>query len=384
MKYNNWTYAKRISIVYAVNKTITINNIDYPKAYIVDSSNKNQMNAAIRWATEHTKDISPLVINTDNEDFKFSLATAAFGSNQGGKVSFWMCIMSKNDIKPFAVGINSDLLLTLLLNSTFVRGVCNKKVFFARQNSQLGVLHKDMDEYKELLKDIEAKAEINKHKTTKWKIGYSYNTLTQSDVLLGYYTPIVTSSISQYWGDTITGNITVNLDAKPIPIVSYVRTDNDLDKYIQYNFWDFKVNFYHKSTLPARQEGSKLFNINEKLIASKLTLPNRSMEPVDIFNIITVAFSVYKIDPTVTIKILKKLYDIVCVDIQLLSESNLPTVFNLHLNSNNLSKIWKKQLINAPIAVNADIVNGERITFSRFDELVKFFLDLSKGEINNG
>lgn len=384
MKYNNWTYAKQINIVYAVNKTITINGVDYPKAYIVDSSNKNQMNAAIRWATEHTKDISPLVINTDNEDFKFSLATAAFGSNQGGKVSFWMCLVSKNDIKPFVVGINSDLLLTFLLNSTFVRGVCNKKVFFARQNGQLGVLHKDMDEYKELLKDIETKIEINKHKTTKWKIGYSYNTLTQSDVLLGYYTPIVTSSISQYWGDTITGNITVNLDAKPVPIISYVRTDNDLAKYIQYNFWDFKINFYHKSTLPARQEGSKLFNINEKLIASKLTLPNRRMEPIDIFNIITVAFSVYKINPAVTIKILQKLYDIVCADIQLLSESNLPTVFNLHLNSNNLSKIWKKQLINAPIAVNVDIVNGERITFSRFDELVKFFLDLSKGEINNG
>ena len=52
--------------------------------------------------------------------------------------------MEKNGIKPFAVGINADILCDLILETVMNKGKTDEKVFFARKNGQLGVLHENM------------------------------------------------------------------------------------------------------------------------------------------------------------------------------------------------------------------------------------------------
>ena len=167
------------------------------QGYIVDPSNKNMLESAIRWGTitERTDQFDedgkviynttlPEQIEFDNDGFTLQLLDAAEGSSQGGKLSFWNCIVTKDDYR-FKVGISSTLLLELLKNSTFVNGVCQHEVFFARCKSGVGMLHKDMDAYKEALADMKKKKDIKSaKKTSKWEPGCNYVTLTEDSMYL--------------------------------------------------------------------------------------------------------------------------------------------------------------------------------------------------------
>lgn len=167
------------------------------QGYIVDPSNKSMLESAIRWGTirERTdekdkygsyiyKDIEPTKYEFVNDGFTLELLDAAEGSSQGGKLSFWNCIITKNDYR-FKVGISSTLLLELLKSSTFVNGVCQHELFFARCKGGVGMLHKDMDAYKEAVSDMNKKAAIKSaKKTSKWEPGCNYVTLTEDSMYL--------------------------------------------------------------------------------------------------------------------------------------------------------------------------------------------------------
>ena len=325
MSYSGWKQLINLTIVYSIDKVIKINENVYPVAYVTDGS-KNSIDAAIRWATNYTNK-EPEIIKTTNEDFTLSLASAASGSIQGGKLSFWMCVMSKKGIKSFAVGINSDLLFKLMLNSDFIKGKCNTKVIFARYKGQLGVLHKNMDEYKFMLNDEKTKHNVSIKKSSKWKVGYEYKTLTKSSIMLGNFRKIMDIKASSI--TTPSHVMHLNLNSKILPII-YDHCDT-FEKVIEWYFLNYYgPNFITKC--PERQEGEKKFNESDipifinTLINTISNLNNYST--LCIPGLIATAFSVYDLNKDATLTILNTIKNHIIDDINTINSGNRATHFN--------------------------------------------------------
>lgn len=210
-EYNGWKLLDKIIIVKTAN-----NHYKYgcPQGYVVDPSNKKQLESAKSWGGNtiyerdengnYVKDANgnyvkhyegAEIVETSNCDFKLTLLDCAGGSSQGGKLSFWNCLIEKDDDK-YVIGINSELLLELMLQSTFKNGVCDKKICFARKNGNVGALHTGMTQYKDALNDTALRKDVSTKKTTKWQIGSNYITLNNNDFYLGeIYQPILFESI---------------------------------------------------------------------------------------------------------------------------------------------------------------------------------------------
>ena len=126
-KYKGWKAIKDLSIVYSIKDMIEFNGKKYHKAYVTDAKNKKQLESALKWAngsyTRPQDNVNPKIINTTNECFSFQVVSAAENSwSQGGKLSFWMCLMEKEGVEPFVVGINSDLLCDFILETVLTNG----------------------------------------------------------------------------------------------------------------------------------------------------------------------------------------------------------------------------------------------------------------------
>lgn len=183
MEYKGWKIPEKLYI-YAKKNNI---RYDYPQAMIASSNKPEAIDTAKRWASgkycDYTEnDYVEYVI--DNKDIKLEIIDGANGSSQGGKLSFWNCILSKDNMK-VVVGIGSDLLLELLKSSTFINGKCQDKLIMARIGQHWGALHENMEQYKQAVQDIELRNQIdNAKKTSKWEKGYEYYTKTSSKVYL--------------------------------------------------------------------------------------------------------------------------------------------------------------------------------------------------------
>lgn len=213
--YKGWSLYDKIALVIRkVNHSI----YELPQAYLVDPTNKKQLDKAIYWGTmnkyklnkktnkNEIEIVEPEVIYTENKGFKITLLDTARDSYQGGKLSFWNCIIEKkSDNIKCVIGINANLLLTLLIQNKFLYGTCENEVFFARQSGGVGLLTKDMIEYTEALKDMQNKKDINKGKTKNWKIGYEYITLTTDSLFLGKIYRVI--DIDYSWGYAGSRNI---------------------------------------------------------------------------------------------------------------------------------------------------------------------------------
>jgi hypothetical protein len=96
---------------------------EHMQAYLVDPSNKKQLESALHWAKwveygpydretrkyEWSIDHDGTEFEFDNTGFSLELLDCAGGSSQGGKLSFWNCLVTKDD-HVFKIGINSDML----------------------------------------------------------------------------------------------------------------------------------------------------------------------------------------------------------------------------------------------------------------------------------
>lgn len=175
------------------------------QGYIVDPSNKSMLKSARNWGTinrwidndagdREYISIKPEEFEYENKGFKLALYKAAGGSTQGGKLSFWNCLITAPDGKKFIVGIAADLLLDMLKSSTVINGEVQADLVFARQNGQVGMLSEDMQLYKDALRDMELKANAKRGMTSKFTVGHVYETLTESNIYLGkfyrWYEPI--------------------------------------------------------------------------------------------------------------------------------------------------------------------------------------------------
>lgn len=233
MEYKGWTLYDEVIIV--IKKENSYRYKEYPQGYVVNPKDKKQLSTAIRWGTvnhykkdengEYIRDsknnriydvIKPEIITIKNEGFKLTLLDSANSSYNGGKQSFWNCLVENKNIKCI-VGIDSKLLLNVLLQNNFYNGTCEKELRFARCSGGVGLLNANMIEYKEAIRDMESKRNINKGKTSKWKEGHNYITLTQDDTYLGkLYMPInidIKHSYAYLSNNTI--DVTLSKNEKP-------------------------------------------------------------------------------------------------------------------------------------------------------------------------
>lgn len=195
-------------------EVVIVENI-YGKGYVVEKGNKSMMDSALNWATGYSNKIQHKEYEYSNKDFTIELQSSAWGSSRGGKLSFWMCLLTAPDGKSWSIGIDSEMLLELLKNSTFVNGKCQQKVMFIRQNSRLGVCHEGMQIYKDALEDIKKRDEMKKA-TTKYNVGDRVGTLTGNCIYLG--------TLYKYYDelDTLTyRNIKIGVYRKPKLVYVY-------------------------------------------------------------------------------------------------------------------------------------------------------------------
>ena len=178
---------------------------DCYQAYLVDPSNKKQLDSARHWAKwteygpsyrneetgkwERKYEIEhpPVEFEFDNNGFELELRDCAGGSSQGGKLSFWNCVVTK-DNKKFVIGINSDMLLDLLKNATFVNGKCQSPLIFITQKGKVGMTVEGSETYQQCIKDKELLSSLKKSQTSKFTFGDKISTATLNDVYLGTIT----------------------------------------------------------------------------------------------------------------------------------------------------------------------------------------------------
>ena len=268
MDYNGWALFDKVLLVCREHY-----KGDIYQAYLCDPNNKKQIENARRWGSwteygEYDKETKtypnrkehPAVeFEFENNGFDFQLYDSAGGSSQGGKLSFWNCLVTK-DNKTFMIGINADLLINLLLTSTFVNGKCAETVSFARCKGGVGVLHKGMKEYQMALNDMDKKQQVKK-KTSKHVIGCNYVTLTEDDIYLGdfyqWYEPIYEESKSRYSYWSLTKFAGYRKLKKPIVQKLFEHTEKftSTKEYCSWYNQHSLYNWRFKEKLPARMKG---------------------------------------------------------------------------------------------------------------------------------
>lgn len=271
MEYNGWSLFDKVLLI--CRKPI---KDDIYQAYLCDPKNKKQIENARFWGKStdygeydwntrtypNKKEYPAVEFEFENKDFEFELYDSAGGSSQGGKLSFWNCLVKK-DNKTFKIGINADLLLNLLVSSDFKNGKCEKLVSFARRNGGVGVLHDGMQEYQLALQDMESKQKV-KRKTSKHVIGHNYVTLTEDNIYLGdfyqWYEPIYEDSKYRYGWSSYARKQFVGYKKLDKPIVhklfsttkeEYTSTKEYCKHYVSGRL--YSTSFRDK--LPSRMEG---------------------------------------------------------------------------------------------------------------------------------
>ncbi len=183
------------------------NEASYP-AYLVDPASEKQLESARNWAKwteygprykneegrwvhEYEVDHNPVEFMFDNDGFTLELLDCAGGSSQGGKLSFWNCLVKK-DRKTFKIGINSEMLLDLLKIADFNKGACQSQLIFITQKGRVGLTVEGSDTYKQCIADRNLKKKFSTDTTSKYKFGDITKTTTMTEVYLGsvkqYYT----------------------------------------------------------------------------------------------------------------------------------------------------------------------------------------------------
>lgn len=339
---NAWKKMDKIIIVYKLYSN---------KAFVVDIDNENQISIAIHWAVGYDQKTKPKMIETENKDFSFEIIDSADNSYNGGKLSFWMCRIEKDGIEPFEVGINADLLVDMIRESTLINGKAQEKVFFARQGGNLGVLHENMSEYQQFVKDQILRDNIKKgKKISKWQAGWTYQSLTETAIMFGHYPQIAkkfdkwnnlgveTTRLSNY-----IDVIRLDFDAKDKPVYcrcsdgdSYTTLVERLCKEIDYSFND---------KCPARVPGKQVFNIGENYyeVLKKIMLDTTEIifkqSPYYILNIPIYAFMVFNVNPEITHSILSYAFTLCNI---LIDKYNIKNIIIEYKNQEYLCNGYKE------------------------------------------
>lgn len=126
----------------------------------------------------------PIVHEFENGKFSLTLCDSADNSWNGGKLSFWNCIIKAANGKKFKIGINQELLCNLLKDCTLIKGVCQENIWLGKQLSNTGVYIETMPDFLQAKKELEIRKQ-SKSKTVKYEVGDIVGTLTRKYVYLG-------------------------------------------------------------------------------------------------------------------------------------------------------------------------------------------------------
>lgn len=267
--YQGWTLFDKVIIVAKKEftfdyKTGDIQDTGIRQGYIVTPGNKSMLETATRWAMAYKsiydenrkyigrEEIPGEVIEFDNNGWTLELRDSAAGSSQGGKLSFWNCLVTK-DGQTFKVGIAADLLLDLLKNTTTINGVVQDTLCFARMPAGVGMLHTKMPAYQQALADMQKKADVKKKKTSKHLVGHVYSALVEVNAyaadIYQWYKPIYERHYNRYGSRE--------------DIVAFQK----LDKPIAYKWFPSAVGFENGTAKVSDFFGLSVSDLKEKLPA---------------------------------------------------------------------------------------------------------------------
>lgn len=241
-------------------------NNNESQGYIVSINNKNQLDSALHWAehydwvydetgervidhysyggkecTSDTPGAWPVykqekifgVVHTyKNGQFKFSLLNSACSSSQGGKLSFWNCLITAPDNKEYIIGINSECLIQLLKNNTFINGICQANVWLGRIKNNVGAFTENMEEFEQGKKD---KILRETKKTAKYDIGSVL--IPSNKVYCGkFYKTFDIEDNSFYRWDLSHYNYHIAIFSKPEPVYLYQKYEYFPEKMYSWQF----------------------------------------------------------------------------------------------------------------------------------------------------
>jgi len=138
------------------------------------------------WTERHENGYKwePIVHEFENGKFSLTLCDSADNSYNGGKLSFWNCMIKAPNGKEFKIGINQELLCNLLKDCTLIKGVCQENIWLGKQLSNTGVYIDTMQDFLQAKEELEIRKQ-SKSKTVKYQVGDIVGTLTRKYVYLG-------------------------------------------------------------------------------------------------------------------------------------------------------------------------------------------------------
>lgn len=240
--------------------------------YVVDPTNKQMLETALSWAKSWVRKINKedgsfiydergnyvtemvegKVHRYKNGTFKLEILDAAGESSQGGKLSFWNCLITAPDKKVFKVGINAALLLEVIRENTFEKSKCNEDIWLGRIKGQVGAFTKNMEVFKKL---HERKAFEEQKPTTKYNKGDILRTMTHAYIYLGEITEYF--SIQNLFYDSnimkrvYNNNLCAVVDKKPVKYHTYldIAIDEDFDENDIKSYLELTPRNYYKWSL---------------------------------------------------------------------------------------------------------------------------------------
>lgn len=259
-------------VLLVVKKETTQRHGFIKQAYMVDPTNKRQLESARKWGT-YTKSnpelfgqitiVEPDEIYTDNSGFKLTIMESADNSSQGGKLSFWNCVIEKEPDLKVMIGINQDGLLSLIKQSTIVNGTVTNPVSLARGINTVSAVHPEMSEWAESIKPKK-----NVPKTTKWEIGREYKSISTRMVYMGkIYSWIDTS---EEYRDEKTGMRNQTIKRRHL---TFTLRDKPIEKHIAYDI--SHDNRYHFAD---KVRGHKFATVSDLLTALTENLNNTDIK----------------------------------------------------------------------------------------------------------
>lgn len=283
--YTGWKLFDKVTIVTKKifeydYKTGATNETGDVQGYIVDPSNKKQLENARSWGTvttweyftdekgrrsvRDTAKYKPEEYTYDNDGFTLELHNSAEGSSQGGKLSFWNCWVTAPDGHRFLIGIAANLLLDVLKSSTVVNGVVQDKLMFARHSGGVGMLSKTMDSYKNAVNDMAIKKKMSSGKTKKVIPGHIYETPTERNIYVGkmyqWYEEVRDEIPNHHWRN-YSKLIGFRRLKKPREFIFYPSYSEGKDKLSDYSAWTWQC----RDSAPARRDSGKTIEMDMSL-----------------------------------------------------------------------------------------------------------------------
>jgi len=216
---------KRIAVIESTHRE----KDELPLAYVCNADKEDQISNGKMWAGD-CKDNKSIIHYFDNDEFTLEIVACPENSSQGGKLSFWICKITTKDNYSFCTNINSLLLEYLLKECDFKKGVCQDKVFFVRNKSQLGLITKNGELYQQLLAS-DYMRDNPKAKTDKYVPGDIVETLRDKYIYHGSL--FEKFAIARpLWVSSANYTYVVTIHKKPIERYFYLSKSLWFDKYV--------------------------------------------------------------------------------------------------------------------------------------------------------